>query len=43
MPVIQFANPTRDSASVSAYTRKVLSEILKKAGINQVIIVYPGF
>jgi hypothetical protein len=42
MPVINFANPTRDSATVSAHTRKVLSDILKKAGINQVTITSAG-
>ena len=38
MPVITFLNPARDANTVSPYSKKVLDEILKKAGIAQVTI-----
>ena len=38
MPLITFLNPTRDSANVSAYSRKVLEDILKKSGVVQITI-----
>lgn len=42
MPVINFSNPTRDAATVSAYTKKVITEILKKSGVAQVTITSAG-
>jgi len=33
MPIINFLNQTRDAGKVSSYSKKVLEEILKKAGI----------
>lgn len=38
MPIINFLNPTRDSSKVSAYSRKVLEEIMKKSGVSQITI-----
>lgn len=38
MPIINFLNQTRDAGKVSSYSKKVLEEILKKAGIAQVTI-----
>lgn len=38
MPVITFLNPARDANTVSLYSKKVLEDILKKAGITQVTI-----
>lgn len=38
MPLINFLNPTRDSAKVSAYTKKVLEDIMKQSGITQITI-----
>jgi len=38
MPVINFSNPTRDSTKVSVYSKKVINEILKKAGISQITV-----
>ena len=42
MPVINFSNPVRDSSSVSAYSKKVITEILKKAGISQATVTSAG-
>lgn len=38
MPIINFLNQTRDSGKVSTYSKKVLGDILSKAGIVQVTI-----
>ncbi|TLX50430.1 hypothetical protein CWC31_12340 [Pseudoalteromonas ruthenica] len=38
MPIIQFINPSRDSAKVSTHSRIVLQEIMTAAGISQVTI-----
>lgn len=38
MPIIQFLNPTRDSAKVSAHSRKVLLDIMNASGIGQITI-----
>jgi len=38
MPIINFLNSARDSTKVSAHTRKVLGDIMKKSGVNQITI-----
>ena len=38
MPTIQFLNPSRDSANVSAYSKTVLLDIMRIAGIPQIVI-----
>ncbi|NOX76363.1 MAG: hypothetical protein GXP17_07085 [Gammaproteobacteria bacterium] len=38
MPIIQFLSPARDSAKVSAHSRKVLLDIMKISGIAQITI-----
>ncbi len=38
MSIIQFLNPARDSVKVSAYSRKVLLDIMKTSGIAKIII-----
>lgn len=38
MPLINFLNPARDSATVSMYSRRVLADIMKKSGVSQVTI-----
>ncbi|MET1257612.1 hypothetical protein, partial [Aliikangiella maris] len=38
MPIIQLLNPGRDSAKVSPYSRKILQDIMKVAGVSQITI-----
>ncbi len=38
MPIIQFLNLARDSVKVSAYSRKVLLDIMKASGVAQITI-----
>ena len=38
MPIINFLNPVRDSHKVSAYSRKILEDIMKASGLMQITI-----
>lgn len=38
MSLINFLNPAEDSTKVSAYSRKVIGEILKKSGVPQITV-----
>ncbi len=38
MPLINFTNPAQDSGKVSTYSKKVLEEIMKTAGVSQLTI-----
>jgi len=38
MPLIKYLNPAQDPAKVSAYSRKVIEEILNKSGVPQIMV-----
>jgi hypothetical protein len=38
MPLITYLNPTQDSVRVSAYSKKVLEEIMQKSGVPKITV-----
>ncbi len=38
MPLIKYLDPARDSSKVSAYSKKVLEDIMKKAGVPLITV-----